>query len=661
MKQKLFTFFFALVASVSAICANEFTIGDLKYRIGVTKLAEDLTVATSFNKFKTQSIYGTQTWTCDSKYGAKMNGYVDKTYANEDWLVSPAIDLSNCRVAELTFSHAFGPKSSIPTTTAQKAQYTVWVSNDFNGDVTTATWTEIPISYGTSAWSYISTKVMIPAENLQKNCCIAWKYTCEDISATWEIKSVSIVANEAEVIGNGGAPSSVQIPFEVTYEGDTYSVTSIGNSAFYDCSSLTSVTIPNSVTSIGSYAFYDCSSLTSITIPNSVTSIGKWAFEGCSSLTKTNYTGDIAGWCNIMFGNNIANPMCYSNNFYINDQEIKDLVIPNSVTSIGNYAFYGCSSLTSITCEAETPATLGNWVFSEVSKSIPVYVPCGCVEAYKAAYGWKDFTNIQEPLAEYSLTVDVNDAIMGSAKVDKNTICDAAHISATPNVGYHFVQWSDGNTDAIRTLVLTQDTVLTAEFAQSFSGQCGDNLYWSYDETTKTISISGSGEMYDYTADSIPWLLFREQIVGLTTSNTVTSIGSYAFYKCSSLTSVTIGKSVTSIGNYAFQDCSSLNKTNYTGDIAGWCNIMFGNGYANPMYYSHNFYINDQEIKDLVIPNSVTSIGKHAFYRCSSLTSVTIPNSVTSIEYSAFCGCSSLTSVTIGESVTSIGDYAFSS
>lgn len=118
--------------------------------------------------------------------------------------------------------------------------------------------------------------------------------------------------------------------------------------AFYNCSKLTSVTIGENVTSIGKTVFYGCSSLTSITIPSSVISIGDDAFNNCSKLTKTNYTGDIAGWCNITFGLYSANPMFYSHNFYINDQEIKDLVIPNNVTSIRNRAFYGCSGLTSI-------------------------------------------------------------------------------------------------------------------------------------------------------------------------------------------------------------------------------------------------------------------------------------------------------------------------
>ena len=337
------------------------------------------------------------------------------------------------------------------------------------------------------------------------------------------------------------------------------SVTSIGKYAFAFCSSLTSITIPNSVTSIGDWAFAYCSSLTSITIGNSVTSIGKYAFyNNCSKLTKTNYTGDIAGWCNIKCGNSMANPIYYSHNFYINDQEIKDLVIPNNVTSIGDDAFAFCSSLTSITCEAETPPTLGSYTFYDVSTSIPVYVPCGCVKAYKAKSGWKDFTNIQEPLAEYSIEVYVNDTIMGSAKVDYNTFCEGNQISATPNIGYHFVQWSDGNTDAIRTLELTQDTILTAEFAQSFSGKCGDNLYWSYDETAKTISITGSGEMYDYTKSTQPWLLFKEEIKEITISNTATSIGTSAFEGCARLSKISLGIGLEQIAANVFAGCTRL-------------------------------------------------------------------------------------------------------
>ncbi len=143
------------------------------------------------------------------------------------------------------------------------------------------------------------------------------------------------------------------------------------------------------------------------------------------------------------------------------------------------------------------------------------------------------------------------------------------------------------------------------------------------------------------------------------TTYSVTSIGEYAFYWCSSMTSVTIPNSVASIGEGAFSVCSGLTSVHIS-DIAAWCNIEFANFRANPLSYAQHLYLNGEEVKDLVIPNDVTSIGDYAFEGCSGLTSVTIPNSVTSIGEEAFYGCSGLTSVTIPNSVTSIGNLAFS-
>ena len=350
------------------------------------------------------------------------------------------------------------------------------------------------------------------------------------------------------------------------------SVTSIGDDAFRGCSSLTSVTIGNSVTSIGDYAFYSCTSLTSVTIPNSVTSIGNGAFSWCSSLTSVTINSDAIVSKAYSDASNISHIFGSQVTEYIIGDEVKSIgngafywcssltsvTIGESLTSIGRSAFYKCYSLTSITCKAATPPTIGNtYTFYDVSRSIPVYV-CGSVKAYKAASGWSDFTNIQVPLLEYSIEVYVNDTIMGTANVDYNTFCEGNQISAKPNFGYHFVQWSDGNTDAIRTLALTQDTILTAEFAQSFSGQCGDDLYWNYDETAKTISITGSGKMYDFTADTQPWLLFKEQIVEVTTTNTVTSIGTSAFEGCIRLSKISLGTGLEKIAANAFAGCTRL-------------------------------------------------------------------------------------------------------
>ena len=138
----------------------------------------------------------------------------------------------------------------------------------------------------------------------------------------------------------------------------------------------------------------------------------------------------------------------------------------------------------------------------------------------------------------------------------------------------------------------------------------------------------------------------------------VTSIGINAFQFCS-VTSVTIPNSVTSIGNNAFLNCTDLRKV-IVKDIAAWCGIKFDGSYSNPLTFAKHLYSDeDTEITNLIIPNSVTSIGNRAFYGCSGLTSVSIPNSVTSIGESAFRSCSGLTSITIPNSVTSIGLAAF--
>ncbi|MBQ4423010.1 MAG: leucine-rich repeat protein [Clostridia bacterium] len=158
--------------------------------------------------------------------------------------------------------------------------------------------------------------------------------------------------------------------------------------------------------------------------------------------------------------------------------------------------------------------------------------------------------------------------------------------------------------------------------AEETSGQCGDDLYWSFDESTGTLTITGSGDMYSYSETTIPWEAYRTQMKAVIFPEELKSIGSYAFYGCAGLQSVTIPDSVTSIGNNTFNNCT--------------------------------------ELTEITIPDSVTSIGEYAFYVCSNLTGITIPDGVTSIGNNTFNNCTGLTEITIPDSVTSIGEYAFS-
>ena len=355
------------------------------------------------------------------------------------------------------------------------------------------------------------------------------------------------------------------------------SVISIGQSAFYGCSGLTSVTIPNSVTSIGSFAFSGCSGLTSIEIPNSVTSIGGYAFQNCSGLTSpvynahvfaympTSYSGaytipdgieSIAGYafsgCSGLTTVTIPSSVTsIGGSAFSGCTGLTSITIPNSVTSIGSFAFSGCSGLASVTIEAKTPPALGDYAFGF---GFDIYVPCGTLEAYKTA--WADYADRIRLGVEYTITGKVNDANAGSVDYPTSS-CGDVVITAVPNNGYHFTQWSDGNTNNPRTFVLTQDTTFTAEFAYDRVGTCGKDLalVWSYDPTNKVLTIGNAGE---FTENMQFGAEAPNEMEELVIGNSVTAIGANAFAGISTLKKVSIGESVKTIGEQAFYNCVNL-------------------------------------------------------------------------------------------------------
>ena len=218
--------------------------------------------------------------------------------------------------------------------------------------------------------------------------------------------------------GNTKYTGSILIPENVTCSGSTYSVTSILREAFYFCSNLTSVTIPNSVTSIGDNAFYGCSGLISVTMPNSITNIADATFSKCINLTSITIPNSVLNispyvfyqctrLTSVIIPNSVTNIGLYA--FY-ECTELTCITIGNSVTNIEDCAFIGCKRLTEVICKSTTPPTVNSYIFVGVSTTATLYVPVGSKEAYANATGWKDFTNIEELEFTEETTITINDA-----------------------------------------------------------------------------------------------------------------------------------------------------------------------------------------------------------------------------------------------------------
>ena len=429
---------------------------------------------------------------------------------------------------------------------------------------------------------------------------------------------------------NNEYTGTVVIPSKVTYGGKKYSVTSIGDYAFLGCSSLTSVTIPNSVTSIGQSAFYDCSGLTSVTIPNGVTSIGQSAFSGCSGLTTVtipNSVTSIGGWafsrCSGLTSITIPNSVTriYSETFS-GCSGLTSITIPNSVTSIGSGAFMGCSGLTSVTIPNGVTSIYSE-TFSGCSSLTSVTIPNSVTSIGKNAFrNCSGLSSITIPNGVTSIGEYAFDGCSGFTSVTiPNSVTSIGNQAFSGCPGLTSVTLNSNS-------VVSKAYTFSANIKNIFGNQVKE--YIIGDEVTSIGDYAFSG---------------RSGLTSVTIPNSVTSIGNYAFQECTGLTSITIPNGVTSIGNYAFEDCWGLTSITIPNSVTS---------------IGHMTFFRCSGLTSVTIPNSVTSIGTSAFRSCSSLTSITIPNSVTSIGENAFYGCSGITSVTIPNSVTSIGDYAFS-
>ena len=462
---------------------------------------------------------------------------------------------------------------------------------------------------------------------------------------------------EVEVSDCATTATNITIPTEVHYNNVYYDVTSIGNDAFWKCSALTQVTIPNSVISIGRSAFSGCSALTQVTIPNSVISIGSWAFFGCKALTAINVESDNTAYCSvdgILFNKDKTMLIQYpagkpETSYNIPDgvtnigdgtfeecSALTQVTIPNSVTSIGSYAFSGCSALTQVTipgsvtsigssafeycyalasvrCEATTPPALGSDCFGGTSFAI-VFIPTGTKDTYTTAWG-SSYTYIEDG-SEVELTVHVEtpggltEAIVAKgympAAVNKLTVTGTLN-----DDDFSIIKNNMSRLYVLDISGITNTTLPEAVFS-------GKKTLLQIDLPTQLTAIPDNA--FEYCP-----------ISSITIPESVTSIGSSAFEYCSKLTQVPLPNSVTSIGSSTFSGCSALTQVNIPNSVTSIGSWAFSGCKA---------------LTQVTIPNSVTSIGNNAFYNCSALTSVIIGNHVETISYNAFSGCSSLDTIT---------------
>ena len=472
------------------------------------------------------------------------------------------------------------------------------------------------------------------------------------------------------------------------------SVTSIGEDAFKNCRCLTSVVFNgnSNLNSIGSSAFSNCDSLISISIPESVTSIGEDAFENCRCLTSVVFNGN-------------SNLNSIENYTFSNCESLISIAIPNKVKTIGEYSFYCCTSLTDITipesvisigysafsgCEAlsyniyDNAKYLGNEnnqylvLMSSLGTSIE---NCEINEKTRhiydnAFYNCYNLTNITIPESVISIGEDAFYKCYNLISITLPFV--GKSLEEGGSIGYILTPSS------LKEVIVTGEkgiessaffgcenlvslTIPCIEKLGYLFGASDNDIHYGENNVPNTLKKVVVTKTTKITSEAFYGCAFIEEIILKNDKkNADVHIGVSAFEGCTNLTSITIPDSVTSIGTEAFSNCISLKNVYYNGTIEDWCNINFSGHSANPMNYGEHFYMLDEndeyyEVTEIELPSSVDTVSSNTFSGFENLESIVFSDNVSSIGEYAFSYCTSLTNVVFGENskLKSIGYSAF--
>ena len=443
-------------------------------------------------------------------------------------------------------------------------------------------------------------------------------------------------------------------------------VTSIGNLAFEGCSSLISIDIPDSVTSIGNGAFVECAKLKSVTIPSGVTSIGDRTFEYCTSLESVTIPSDVTSIghyafydCKVLKSIDIPSGVTSINvSTFYNCSSLESIDLPSGVTNIDKYAFYGCSSLVSINIP-DGVASIGEYAFNECTALESITIPSGLPSIEEGVFcGCSSLTDVTiqngiESIGDSAFAY-CYDLTSVTIPTSVDSIGDGAfkYCSSLTSVEIPDRVTSIGEEAFIRCTLLESIEIpycVTAINNATFTG-CTALSSVTIPAGVKIIGTDAFNSCTSLTSVEI--------------SEGVTTIGDTAFMGCSSLTDVTIPDSITSIGCQAFDVTPFYKNQVGTFKYAGkWIincyttkeTVTIGNDVVG---IAEGAFVERKTITSITIPGNVKYIEDFAFAQCYNLESVTISSGTTKIGHKAFYNCSSLASIVIPDSVTSIGEKA---